>query len=132
MLRKSSKALSRSSGSFPVADDSWNFTSFFTWPAKGSQVLREIKRVPVSGTMPQKVKQLPFRTDVCALLASAGRGACSWGAHTDGCLKWASQLAAVWAWNGPGDADSFLSQDGRAYYLKGRREPTKFAPTCCG
>lgn len=59
-FEKSSKRLALSLDSFPLADDFSNFISFFIWQVKESQVLREIKLVPWSGTMPWKVKQLHF------------------------------------------------------------------------
>ena len=45
-FEKAAKRLSLSLGSFPLADDFCNVTSFFIGLVKGSQVLGEIKLVP--------------------------------------------------------------------------------------
>lgn len=114
-FEKAAKPLSLSLDSFPLADHFNNFTSFFIWQVKGGQVLREIKLVPWSGTMPGKVKQLHFPhrrvgpsrvcTENCLdLLKSAG------GAHTNWLVEMGrSAGSCLGRSNGPGVADSFLS-----------------------
>lgn len=137
-FEKTAKPLLLSLDSFPLADDFNNFTSFFIWQVKGSQVLREIKLVSWSGTMPGEGKQLHFPHRHVGLLVFARRAA--WICSNQlvvliliGCLKWAGQLAAVWdAQMALGVLIHFSPSDWMAYYLKARIEPARFAPACCG
>lgn len=137
-FEKAAKRLSLSSGLFPLADDFHNFASFFIWQVKGSQILREIKLVPWSGTMPWKVKQLhfPYRH---ACPSSFCRERCldllklTRGAHTNWLLEISCPAGSCWAAGiALGLLTHFSLRDWMAHYLKGRRtEPTQFAPTCC-
>lgn len=114
-FEKAAKSLSLSLDSFPLADDFNNFTSFFIWQVKGSQVLREIKLVPWSGTMPGKVKQLHFPhrhvgpssfcTESCLDLLKS-----TCGAHTNWLFEMGRPAGScLGRSNSPGVADSFLS-----------------------
>lgn len=141
-FEKAAKRLSLSLGSFSLADDFCNFTSFFIERVKGSQVLGEIKLVPFEWNSAVDGETISFSCRlVCPSQVRRERGA--WLCSSQ---LWCSHSSAVWhgllgsqpsgPWAGAGRALGMLThfspQDWMAYCLKGRVEPTQLAPTLHG